>query len=204
MSSITQNAGGQIALGYNLSSSSVYPSVGVTGRDSCDALNNMTAAESVAIAGSAASSSSRYGDYNGIVTDPVDGSFWFTGQYNPSSNWGTNVTHFTLSNCPVTVAPSRAITAVDETSDILKTSLKIIPNPATYEVRIEFSTLEETENVQLQIVDMSGRLIWEHQQKASPGINAATVDAHPFANGYYLVKFTDGKNAATSKLIIQK
>ena len=44
--------------------------------------------------------------------DPVDGSFWFTGEYNPNSNWSTHVVHFDIAlECDVFQMSSTPITA---------------------------------------------------------------------------------------------
>jgi hypothetical protein len=106
MSSISINQGGQIALGYNISSSTVFPGIRITGRDSCDALNTMAVPETVLQAGTSKNGSNRYGDYNGMVADPVDGSFWFTANYNVTNDWSTKVVHFTFDPCPLRIASS--------------------------------------------------------------------------------------------------
>ena len=202
MSSITINDKGTIALGYNISSTSLYPGIRITGRDSCDALSNMTVSETVVKTGTAANSSNRYGDYNGMVTDPADGSFWFTGQYNATSAWSTNVVHFNFSNCPVIAGP-RSISGIDETGNLLNSSLSIVPNPATEEVKISFDA-ENSENSLLQVIDMTGKLVLEQNKQVAPDNNTTTVNVGSLANGYYLVKVMQGKNSATRKLVIER
>jgi hypothetical protein len=110
MSSIGLNGDGSIALGYNLSNATnVYPSGGFTGRAACDPLNTMTVAENVVAVGAKANSSHRYGDYNGMMVDLTDNSFWLTTQYNPTSSWATEVTHFTITPCSGPNAPANII-----------------------------------------------------------------------------------------------
>jgi len=101
MPSIAYNAVGNIALAYNVSSSAntVFPGIRYTGRMSCDPLNTMTVAEAVIIAGTASNASARYGDYNHLICDPNEVSFWVTGEYNVASTWSTRITSFTLNNC---------------------------------------------------------------------------------------------------------
>ncbi len=93
MGSITQNAYGEILLAYNVSDASVFPGLRFTGRESGDALGTMTIAETTIVNGTTANGSNRYGDYNTAVVDPVDESFWFTGQYNPTTQWASYVSH---------------------------------------------------------------------------------------------------------------
>ena len=110
MSSISLNGDGSIALGYNLSNATnVYPSGGFTGRAACDPLNTMTVAENVVAVGAKANSYNRYGDYNGMMVDLTDNSFWLTTQYNPTSSWATEVTHFTITPCSGPNAPANII-----------------------------------------------------------------------------------------------
>lgn len=99
LSSITQNTAGTMAMGFNVSGNTIFPGIRVTGRLAEDEAGIMTAEEAIVKIGDAAqTSSNRYGDYNGMVSDPSDGSFWFTANYNPTKNWNTNVVHFTIDN----------------------------------------------------------------------------------------------------------
>jgi hypothetical protein len=100
MPSIAYDAAGNIALAYNVSDgSSVYPGIRYTGRKSCDPLNTMTYTETVIVNGTSRNGSSRYGDYSHLTADPNGQSFWFTGQWNNSLNWRTQITNFNLDNC---------------------------------------------------------------------------------------------------------
>lgn len=195
MSSISVNQSGQIALGYNISSGSVYPGIRITGRDTCDALNTMTVPETTVKAGTSKNGSNRYGDYNAMVTDPVDGSFWMTGNYNVTTAWSTNVVHFTFNPCPLRLAGSQA------TIDI--SSLLVVPNPASNEVEITFQSVLE-KKIQLQVVDVSGKIMLEQSQQVVSGVNKAKLDVHKLPNGYYLVKVATAQGDVVQKLVIQR
>ena len=42
----------------------------------------------------------RYGDYAAMSIDPVDDcTFWFTGEYNPASQWSTRIGAFRFDEC---------------------------------------------------------------------------------------------------------
>jgi hypothetical protein len=100
MGAISMDGDGNIALGYNASSSSVNPSLRYTGRLAADPLGVMTQAETTLVAGSAANASNRYGDYAAMSVDPADDcTFWFTGQYNPASQWATRIGSFSFDSC---------------------------------------------------------------------------------------------------------
>ena len=117
MPSIGISATGNIGLAYNVSSSSMYPSLRYTGRRSCDPLNTMTEPETVIVAGTAANASNRYGDYSAMGTDPTDGeTFWFTGMYNPAAAWSTRVAAFSIPGCAATVQFASNTSSVNESS----------------------------------------------------------------------------------------
>jgi len=100
MSSAALDASGNLAIGYNISSSTVYPGIRYTGRLASDPPGTLTLPETTIIAGSAANGSNRYGDYSSMSVDPSDGcTFWFTGQYNGASTWSTRVASFNFDNC---------------------------------------------------------------------------------------------------------
>ncbi|MCB9187811.1 MAG: gliding motility-associated C-terminal domain-containing protein [Flavobacteriales bacterium] len=103
MASIGISATGNIGLMFNISSSTIYPSIRYTGRKVCDPLNVMTEPETVIITGAGSQGSGtggRYGDYNSMGLDPVDGeTFYCTAMYNPSSQWSTRNAAFKIASC---------------------------------------------------------------------------------------------------------
>lgn len=96
---------GNIALGYNLTSTIVgdtkFYSAFATGRLSTDPLNTMTFTEYEVGAGThtmPTSTGGRTGDYYSISIDPVDNkTFWFTSHYaKTNTTWGTKIASFVL------------------------------------------------------------------------------------------------------------
>lgn len=102
MGSIAMDGYGNIALGYSVSSSSVYPSIRYTGRRAGDPLNQMSVTEQTIIAGTGSQthSSSRWGDYSMMSVDPIDdATFWYTTEYIQTTGnapWRTRVASFTF------------------------------------------------------------------------------------------------------------
>ncbi len=82
MGSAAINAQGDIALGYTASSSTVFPSIRVTARQSDDPLNQMTMEELTLVPGVATmNGSQRWGDYSALAADPSDdNTFWYINQ----------------------------------------------------------------------------------------------------------------------------
>ena len=127
MAAIAINEDGSIGLAYNVSSSTTFPSLRYTGRTFCDPMGEMGIAETVIVDGIESNGSNRYGDYSDMNVDPVDGTFWFTGEYNPASSWSTHVINFEVElNCDVfqlsTASANEEIcpgeTSVDYTIDV--------------------------------------------------------------------------------------
>jgi hypothetical protein len=103
MGSIAMDGDGNIALGYSVSSSSLFPSVRYATRAPTDPPGTFQA-EAVLINGRGSQTgSNRWGDYSAMSVDPAnDCSFWYTNEgYATSSptNWKTVVGVFTMPTC---------------------------------------------------------------------------------------------------------
>jgi hypothetical protein len=95
---------GGIAVGYNISSSSIVPSIRYAYRGPADPLGTLGNETSVLVgSGSQTGNLTRWGDYATISVDPVDGcTMVFTTQYQPANgnfNWSTYIHSFKLSTC---------------------------------------------------------------------------------------------------------
>lgn len=95
MSSIAMDGSGNIAIAYNVTSTTMFPSLRYAGRLASDPMGTMPRGELTLIAGTAPNASFRYGDYSTLSVDPTDDHlFWFTGEYNPASTWSTRIGTF--------------------------------------------------------------------------------------------------------------
>jgi hypothetical protein len=105
MGSIAMDGLGNIALGYSVSSSSVYPSVRYAGRLANDPLGTLPQAEASLVVGSGYQTSTynRWGDYSMLGIDPVDDcTFWYTQEYLATSGyapWVTRIGSFRFPGC---------------------------------------------------------------------------------------------------------
>lgn len=94
MSSIAMDGSGNIGMAYNVSSTTVFPSIRYTGRKASDPMGAMRP-ELTLIDGTVANDSFRYGDYASVNVDPSDNkTFWYTGEYNASVQWSTRIGTF--------------------------------------------------------------------------------------------------------------
>ena len=114
MGSIAMDQVGDIAVGYSVSSSSLFPAIRYTGRLQSDPLGTMEAETSIIEGTGAQVGSNRWGDYSAMTIDPADDcTFWYTNEYiatNGDFNWHTRIASFSFPSCtssrPVTLAPS--------------------------------------------------------------------------------------------------
>lgn len=104
MGSAAQDKLGNIAIGYSVSASNLYPSIRFTGRAVGDPVSTLRA-ESTIIGGSGSQLATleRWGDYSTMDVDPVDGcTFWYTNEYlkaNGTFNWSTWIASFKFPAC---------------------------------------------------------------------------------------------------------
>ena len=154
MGSAAMNGSDDIALGYSVSSSTVFPSIRYTGRVAADPLGTLTQPETSLIAGSGSQTCdrlppvgcNRWGDYSAMVVDPVDDcTFWYTTEYiDTSATWQTRIGSFRISNCvnltyqSAVAAPGITVTGITAVgSTLITVSPSAVPrislacNPST-------------------------------------------------------------------------
>jgi PKD repeat protein len=115
------NGAGDIALGYSVSSTSVFPSIRFTGRLAGDQPGLMTVDEGEIIAGGGYQnhSSGRWGDYSMLAVDPNDDcTFWYTQEYYAdigTAPWHTRIASFQLSACGTAVDSPPTVSVTNPT-----------------------------------------------------------------------------------------
>jgi len=208
MASIGISATGNIGLMFNISSSTTYPSIHYTGRKECDPLNTMTEPETVIINGSGSQGSStggRYGDYNSMGLDPVDGeTFYCTAMYNPSGQWSTRNAAFKLGQCGANVQFGNSAYTVSEPDAnvsngcldyyILQVPISITADPSQpADVTVNVSGGTATQGVDYDIsstsftfdgTSLTGNVeIWVYNDNYVEGTETITLDYTLNANG---------------------
>lgn len=104
MGSAAMDKTGGIAVGYNVSSSSLKPGIRYAVRGPADTLGALGGETGILVGpGSQTGTLSRWGDYSTMSVDPVDGcQMVFTTEYIPANgsfNWNTYIASFKLSTC---------------------------------------------------------------------------------------------------------
>jgi hypothetical protein len=105
MPSLSVDAQGNMAVGYSVSSVSMYPAIRATGRLATDHLGVLVSLEASIIEGTGSQlhGFSRWGDYSAMSVDPADDcTFWFTDMYYQTmgSDWQTRIGSFSFPTCP--------------------------------------------------------------------------------------------------------
>jgi len=107
MGSIAMDGAGNIGLGYSVSSSTLYPSIRVTGRLAADALGTMRDESSLTEGSGSQTAWNRWGDYSSLNVDPSDDcTFWYTNEYYAISSvdgWSTTIGAFRFPSCTAAV-----------------------------------------------------------------------------------------------------
>lgn len=104
MPSIAMDKVGDIAVGYSVSSTAIFPGIRAAVRAPTDAAG--TLGNEFVIkngGGSQLTGLNRWGDYSAMTVDPVDDcTLWFTSEYlkaNGTFNWSTQIASFKLAGC---------------------------------------------------------------------------------------------------------
>ncbi len=112
MGSTAVDNAGNMALGYSMSSTTIFPSIGYAGRLATDPANTLSGEQIMTTGtGSQLATTNRWGDYSSMSLDPTDdATFWFTTEYyttSAASAWRTRVGAFKFAGT-VGAAPGNA------------------------------------------------------------------------------------------------
>jgi hypothetical protein len=101
MGSIAMDGVGNIALGYSVSSDTVFPGIRYVGREAADVLGTMPLGEFTIIDGLGSHWANRWGDYSSMNLDPEDDcTLWYTNEYGlGNGNWATQIARFVFDSC---------------------------------------------------------------------------------------------------------
>ena len=110
-----------MAVGYTKSSSSIFPSVYVTGRQSTDPAGTLQAevllkAGEISYTSFETAAPRRWGDYTEMTIDPNGTTFWYLGEYSKNTGttqgrWGTYIGSYSFNSCVTGPTPTPGPTA---------------------------------------------------------------------------------------------
>jgi hypothetical protein len=205
MASTAMDGDGNIAIGYNTSgvddgsgnALSTFAGMRYAGRLKDDPAGTMTRGENSIIEGSASNSSERYGDYTSLSVDPVDEcTFWYTAQYNPTSNWNTRVASFKFEQCGCLL--SLDIVNATGASANVDNNIQVSWNDSNTVEIIEYKVYRST-------VSGSNYVLIGTVNDSSIGVGGSgtyTYDDATVSDGttyYYVIKASDGGSCTTTE-----
>jgi hypothetical protein len=105
MGSVALDRDGNLAVGYSVSSSAIFPQIWYAGRLATDPPGQLAQGEHLMFfgTGSQVGTNGRWGDYSSMTVDPTDDcTFWYTTEYytiTSSFNWRTGIGNFKFPSC---------------------------------------------------------------------------------------------------------
>jgi hypothetical protein len=88
-----------------------------------------------------------------------------------------------------------------EASEAASLDLKVYPNPTSGRFTVNFNAVEAGD-VGIEVVDITGRVVFNNSFEATAGSNEIPVDLSGNTSGIYLVKFRQGSVTATAKITL--
>ncbi|MBL7771457.1 MAG: fibronectin type III domain-containing protein [Chitinophagaceae bacterium] len=104
-------------------------------------------------------------------------------EFQVSAHCGTAQTAFSAStNFNTLASKGAAITSIES-----QVNFKVYPNPTQSELNLDIIIQHDTD-VEIQLMDMSGRVVKQHLANLFSGVNNITLDVQSLTNGVYTVK----------------
>jgi hypothetical protein len=190
MGSIAMNTKREIALGYSISSSTTFTSIGVAGQTAVGSGSGILDAGELVVFGgqNVQRQTARWGDYSAMAVDPVDGTFWYTQEFaepnqvlqppvNPERfGWATKIAQIQFNGGHGKLTEN---VAEGETLPDSYALFQNHPNPFNPETEIRFQ-LPEASHVIVKISNSLGQEI-------------RTLADAPYEAGYHSIRW-DGKD----------
>ncbi|HNQ13018.1 MAG TPA: Omp28-related outer membrane protein [Bacteroidia bacterium] len=82
-------------------------------------------------------------------------------------------------------------------------SFNVYPNPATESTTINLD-LNKSDNISIQIVDMTGKVVYSNMDELNAGKYARNISVTDFANGIYNIVIKSSNESVSKKLIIAR
>jgi hypothetical protein len=142
-------------------------------------------------------------DYAGLLPQSAGGDLYYdcdnSGDFDPSSdgvNYIQNINFWALVDV-------ETFTGINDPSTSIK-NVSLTPNPAMNHSQLAF-TLEDKEDVKINLYDLSGRLLKEFgENHMSKGNHKQAIDVTEISSGVYILSLKAGANQINSKLVITR
>lgn len=174
MASLALDHVGNLAVGYSVSSSTLYPSIRYAGRLAEDPLGTLSQAERILFAGTGSQTglASRWGDYSMMAVDPTDDcTFWYTQEYiavTGAASWRTRIGTFKFPDCPNPQAGELSVSplALEATLELGSTSVQTMTLTNIGAADVDFELFEIDKSLQPAITGYAA---------SHPGVQLVTI-----------------------------
>lgn len=95
---------------------------------------------------------------------------------------------------------TRVITNVQNRINPAQLSIETFPNPANQNVMVKVE-LEKAGQIQFEIYDMLGKLVYQHQTRANAGVHQSILPVDQLTRGTYLIKTSFGNSTVSQKVV---
>jgi hypothetical protein len=193
LGSAAMDKAGNIGVGYNVSSSSVFPGLRYAGRTAGAPAGTFDVSEGTLVAGGGSKTVSnsdgraRWGDYSALTVDPADDcTFWLTGEYLPDDvgafDWHTRIGTFRIPGCASNQPPSASFTAS--------------PNPVVAGGTVTFDGSASSDPEDGDVASYAWDLDGNGSFETATGTTATTQKTFPTAGTFTVsLRVTDSQSA---------
>ena len=195
MSSIAMDTWGNIGMGYSIcNATTIYPSLGYTGRLFQDAPGTMTYGEQIAFSGSSAQNGTeRFGDYAHLSLDPDGETFWYTGEYISGGTPKTRIFSFNI----------RAEASAEELNPYYS-DLTLVAYQNGSDLVVNADGIYGEENVELNIIAMNGQAVYslKNVQPINKRVQK-NIDISKLETGIYFVHIGSPNFQTVERILIK-
>jgi hypothetical protein len=120
-------------------------------------------------------------------------------------NWGTGngtISVTATNSCGSGTKVYNAVVSCREGSLVPASKLNVYPNPTTGIVNVEF-TVAEKGNVNVQVLDIAGRIMMTQNAKTVVGANAMQLDLKALAKGVYLINLQNNNGNSQVRVVVE-
>lgn len=154
MGSAAADNQGNLAVGYNVSSTTVFPGIRYAGRLATDPPGGLGQGEATLVDGTGVQTSvgNRWGDYSALTVDPADDcTFWYTGEYYTAAGqaaspvgWQTRIGSFKFAQCTAPAKGTARFTVTNCTSAVTTANASVAIDGVAYGVTATDGTYDAT------------------------------------------------------------
>jgi hypothetical protein len=123
----------------------------------------------------------------------------------PKTQEASNIRNRQYIDGLVKIHKNATVEIENETNDVntKEDIFNVYPNPVSSTANIIYST-GKTGTVEIEIFDIAGKKVYEHQTQANQGVNKHVISVKDLKNGIYFVKVSINSKTETKRIVINQ